>query len=523
MNAEFKEAVRVMLLRPTAAAKEVEDTLRTLFGWRMRHEPARLAIGRSLAEGAAPPLQPEVEFDKPIRGQQIFGDADFNAWLTLLITDGQLQEHAKPEHFKTAVEAHWHRGAELLRDDLSLAGHDSAALVRRLANLLPDTAAGSDARGGVTSNGGGIPPVCVRIGTVSTNLDTGEEVSVVVNEQSTSPHIALMGKNGRGKTYTAVQMADSVVEQSGAPLLFIDPKKEYVEGEQLSNRWPAESVRPEVVRVGQKPIPLDFLPRPGIGAQAIGAAAVRLSESIANCCQGAGAVQRQRLRDAIITVAGRELNRGLAAVFSEYTRLLEQDGKPADSVAGQLDVLANTLNTFEPRLSPAEFFGRSWYLSLDPLPGEEPQRLVMLLLMDAMVDHFLAADNAETAGAYRRVRAVVMIDEARRILKQKKLESLSRLVREGRSKGLMVMLLSQDPSDFDGQADDFTTQLGTVVAYGCNQSPRGLRALSGAYGRKLQPTEFADERLPTGVAFCKLPGRAAERVRAWEPESGAGV
>jgi hypothetical protein len=518
MNAEFKEQVRVMGIRPTLAAKEVGDQLKLVFGWRNNNQPARLAIGRSLAEGSATPLPTDVEFGPSIRGQQVFGDGtDLDVWLTLLIMDGNLGAEATPADLRTSAEAHWHRGAALLRDDLDQAD-DCAGLMRRLSVLFPEADAPPVEDASASSPAGPIRPVEVKIGSISEAVDSGEKLTVMLSEQSTSPHVAFMGKTRRGKTYTAVQMADSVVEQSGASLLFIDPKREYVEDQRLSDRWPGMSVRPELIRVGQEPIPLDFLPRPGIGHQSIGAAAVRLAESIANCCQGAGAVQRAMLRDAITTVAKRETGRGLGDVRDEYARLLADQNKADDSVLGQLDILGRTLDTFEPRLDPATFFGRSWYLSLDPLPGEEPQRLVMLLLMDAMVDHFLQADNAPTAEGHRRLKTVVMIDEARRVLKQKKLESLSRLVREGASKGVVMMLLSQDPKDFDGQADDFTTQLGTVVAYGCNQSPRGLKALSGAYGRKLQPQEFADDRLPRGVAFCKLPERPAERVRAWEPD-----
>jgi hypothetical protein len=92
-------------------------------------------------------------------------------------------------------------------------------------------------------------------------------------------------------------------------------------------------------------------------------------------------------------------------------------------------------------------------------------------------------------------------------------------VRQGRSKGEVVMLLSQDPSDFEGKADDFMTQLGAMVAFACAQSQRGLRSLQGPFGRKLQPQEFADTHLPPGVALVKLPGRVAERVQCWTPLS----
>jgi hypothetical protein len=67
------------------------------------------------------------------------------------------------------------------------------------------------------------------------------------------------------------------------------------------------------------------------------------------------------------------------------------------------------------------------------------------------------------------------------------------------------------------QVDDFTTQLGTVVAFQCAQSQRGLQNLAGAYGRKLQPQEFSDVYLERGVAFAKLPERLPERIRAWQP------
>ncbi len=46
-----------------------------------------------------------------------------------------------------------------------------------------------------------------------------------------------------------------------------------------------------------------------------------------------------------------------------------------------------------------------------------------------------------------------------------------------------------------------------------------LGALEGVFHRKLQANEFSDTYLPTGVAFVKLPGREAERVRCWQPGS----
>jgi len=84
----------------------------------------------------------------------------------------------------------------------------------------------------------------------------------------------------------------------------------------------------------------------------------------------------------------------------------------------------------------------------------------------------------------------------------------------------VVMLLSQDPSDFEGEADDFLSQIGTVVAFACNQSRKGLGSLEGVFGRKLQAAEFTDTQLEPGVAFVKLPGREPDRIRCWTPGGG---
>ena len=141
----------------------------------------------------------------------------------------------------------------------------------------------------------------------------------------------------------------------------------------------------------------------------------------------------------------------------------------------------------------------------------------MLLPFEAIASHVVDQADVPLDSGHQQLRHVLAVDEARKILAEKRYESLADLVRKGASKGQVLVLLSQDPSDFVGQADDFTKQLGTVVAFACAQSTRGLKGLGRAYGRKSQPQEFGDTTLPPGVAFAKLPNRAAERVRAWRP------
>jgi len=220
------------------------------------------------------------------------------------------------------------------------------------------------------------------------------------------------------------------------------------------------------------------------------------------------------LRVAVEKVIRHERPRDLPAVRDWYLQDLEEAGKKPDQVVSRLNELT-ALKIFAPDLTPEAFFSESWVLSFNKLESEELKRFVILLVLDALKVHVLSQGDSPAPGGLRTLRHLLFIDEARRILRDAKSQSLVDLIRQSRSKGQVVVLISQDPSDFEGQADDFTTQLGTVISFACSQTQRGLRALQGAYGRKLQSKEFSDTYLPQGVAFAKLPSREAERIQCW--------
>jgi hypothetical protein len=232
-----------------------------------------------------------------------------------------------------------------------------------------------------------------------------------------------------------------------------------------------------------------------------------------------GDLQKDLLRSVVQDILNSGGDRSLEAVRIAYEQALIAGGRQGiDSVVSRLNELTNPdMPCFEPRSSPSHFFGQSWVISLKELP-EELKRLVTLLLLDSVSTFLLEqSDSPVVPGGHRTLRHLLVVDEARKILREKKSESLVDLIRKGRSKGSVVMLLSQDPSDFEGQADDFLSQLGSVVAFACNQTKSGLGSLSGVFGRKLQAAEFSDTQLTAGVAFVKLPNRQPERIRCWEP------
>jgi DNA sulfur modification protein DndE len=512
MNLDFKDQIWKGGFRPTIEAESFEDKLRAKLGLTAKYESARLSIGRSLAIATPPePVRlPNDERGKVIAGEYLFGD-EIDLWMSIIAIDGQLGESATPDDFRALVEGHWMRGAKLLQSDFEDCGEDEVRFIMRLAELLPSSFGGR-AGGGFAPGASG--EINLKVGTVSQTYPGGVPVSFSINSPGTAPHIALMGKNGSGKTTTGVQIAIEIAKTARIPLLFIDPKGEFVSGGHATGALSEGISTIRAIEVGMEAIPLDFLPDSTVGNASVTQAAMQFRDSIALCCNHPGDIQLDMLRTAVEKVIRTEKRRDLTAVRDAYNRELMQANKKHDSILSRLNELTQ-LQVFSAASSPSEFFSQSWVLSMKTVATEELKKLVILLILDSLRTFMLSQQESPVVEGYRSLRHLLVIDEARRILANKRYQSLVDLVRQGRSKGEVVMLLSQDPSDFDGQADDFTTQLGTVIAFACVQTQRGLRSLQGAFGRRLQPNEFADTFLPPGVAFAKLPGREPERIICW--------
>ncbi len=322
-----------------------------------------------------------------------------------------------------------------------------------------------------------------------------------------SPHVALMGGTGSGKTRLARSLLGQIRAQTKVPCIIFDFK-----GDLASNPAFVSEVGATVVAAPNTPVPLDVLHLTDVG-QAAGAA-VRFRDSFIRIPKSRpGAVQGDELRDAA------------KSAFQKY-----RPGKPVEiaSIRDELvalyadrtrksggNVLTATFNEltqwklFDPRLPPADFFRRSWIIDVHGAE-ESAQRLIVFLVLDALYAHFKALPDSEMdAQGHRALRAVLVVDEARRVLSYGQ-PSLISLVRESRSKGMSVFLISQSPEDYETDDEDFLDQIGLTLCFKANgSSPRVLKACLG------QTVDLAG--LPDGVAVTRLPGQSGvSRIKAWE-------
>ncbi len=491
--------------RTTAEADEMSRRVMERLGLGKHYVPARLAMARSLAV-AEPPPPVQGEAGRAIPGDALFGSSgDLAVWVSLLIEHAGRMP-ADEKEFQRWVGAHWARGLRLLSETLDAAQEDSATFWRSLAAALPRGEAGPGAiaagerTGGAPAHDGALT---VPIGPVSTDAATGEAVAWCVNGGGTSPHAAVMGGVGSGKTRTAVHMLRAMRKTAPFALVAFDFKGDMTDQDNaLDQAFGARVLQPPGTA-----IPLDVLALADRSPNGITQAALRLRDSLATLKgREFGALQKAALGDAAMAALRTKIPCRLADVRDALKAAYHQRGMKEDGAVGTLDDLCR-LPLFRPDLPPAEFFARSWVIRL-PQDLPELVRVSVVTLVTDALDRWLNTliDAPTDQEGNRSLRIACVIDEAHRVLGTK-LPGLSGLIRLSRSKGGAVMLISQKPDDFDGEDDDFLAEMGLVVAFATNAKPGAAARILG------RGADLA--RLGRGECWIKLRAADPRRIVAW--------
>lgn len=500
--------------RPNAEGDKLNDTFMKRLGVKARYIPARLAIARSLAAQGTPlPIGDQDELGKAIKGDTLFGTgASLSTWFALIAQKAGGDITALKDLHAT-VSAHWSRGLSLLDSEWRHADGQEVAFIRRLVDV-----AGLPARGGVRSlDVDGLEasletgPIQVPIGEISSDVTTKNPVEWVLNGPGGSPHSALMGGVGSGKTRTAVAMLKAIRARSQVPFIAFDFKGDLTTDNDGKGYGLEKVFDATVIQPPRQPIPLDVLALRSRDNFSISEGAVRFRESFGRLKGSTlGAKQRPAVAEAVEMALSANEPCELRHIRDALQTVYGNKGMPEDGATAALEDICR-FPLFTPTLPPSEFFRRSWIIRLPQEVPEVCRSIVVNLMLDAL-DTYLnsLSDSPMPDGKHRSLRALCVIDEAHRILGTK-LPSLGNLIRMSRSKGGAVMLISQSPDDFLGEDDDFLSEMGMIGAFGTNAKPTAITRIFGK-GVNLS-------KLTTGQCIAKFRGEENPRkVVAWAPQ-----
>lgn len=404
---------------------------------------------------------------------------------------------------------HWKRGAELLQKDWEHSKNDLARFITILtehANFPEHNGDYSEEDQHIISQPTLTTEVRFPVGEVSKDTESKETVAFTLNDVGGSPHMAIMGAAGSGKTRTLVHMLKELRTFGSIPLLAFDFKGDLAEG--LASTYGADVISPP-----ESPIPLDVLHLVSNDENAIKKAAARIRDSIASVKSSKiGGVQSGALRKAITEVLQNSVDSGKIATLSDIARALDEEYENQKRNPDELTATLNELtefNLFQPVNAPSEFFSHSWIICLPQDGSEEMRKLIINLTLNALDGWLNAQPDAPTnEEGIRALRHVTLLDEAHVVLKTK-LRALTNLVRMSRSKGGVVLLASQSPDDFEDAEEGYLDNMGLTLAFNTQAKSGPTRRI---FGRNHSLTN-----LKPGEALCRIRTETKTRkITAWK-------
>ena len=341
--------------------------------------------------------------------------------------------------------------------------------------------------------------------TIGETLD-GLEVNIKINDlrEFDNRNIAIAGMAGSGKTQLVKDILCQISEQTNTELKFVffDYKGEG-NPEQLSSFLDASKCEfVDIINDGG----IKFNPFLSISRDerqrlfSIKA----FVDTIATFVPSVGIAQKNTLTNIISDLFDNKSNiptiNDLFQTLEEHYR--EANKKPDTLFAGIQDLTTNIFNC-DP--SNPNFFEKSLYLNLPPALSDTLRQLIVFLLLRYFNSYFSSTNDCQPENHIFPLRYVIVIDEAHIYLKnrnaRKALEELLRLLR---SKGVIIIMLSQGVDDYKTKEFDFASQVKLPICL--NVQNKDYKAISSFVGTPSSKYKLETEisKLESGKGLINL-------------------
>jgi len=148
----------------------------------------------------------------------------------------------------------------------------------------------------------------------------------------------------------------------------------------------------------------------------------------------------------------------ITELFEALQGYYEENNKKQDTLYAGIQDL--TFNIFNCNDESVNIFKDSLYLNLPPALSDTLRQLIVFLLLRYFNAYFSSTNDCEPIDNIFPVRYVIVIDEAHIYLKNKNArKALEELLRLLRSKGVIIIMLSQGVEDFKTKDFDFASQV----------------------------------------------------------------
>ena len=324
--------------------------------------------------------------------------------------------------------------------------------------------------------------------------NNGKEIYFTPNDTSlySNCHIAIAGQSGTGKSYFARNILRRIVEESkrSVNFLYLDFKgmtesdKKNKENEEFFSQTNAKLID---TPTDSFPVnPLSFINNINEKDKLVGIGRfVDIIDKYANL----GKVQKQYLKDATKKAFDDRKDGTYPTLNDILENVYEIAGDKPTSLT-QVLIGLTEVDLFD-NSKLGDFINRNYYLSLSGDLSKDVRFTATFLVIYYLYNTFMNMDKVPIdENNYSGLRYVLLIDEAHNVFKEpKSQEILEKLLREVRSQGVSVMLVSQGIEEFNQRDFDFSElcQSAFLMQLKDGNNWRSIRKFLGA-GEKQQAT-----------------------------------
>ena len=239
-------------------------------------------------------------------------------------------------------------------------------------------------------------------------------------------------------------------------------------------------------------------------------------DTIATFVPSVGVSQKNILTNVITDLF--DSNNGTYPTINELFESLEEyydenNRTPDTLYAGIQDL---TTNIFNCNPDNTNILDKSLYLNLPPALSDTLRQLVVFLLLRYFNSYFSSTNDCEPKNDIFPLRYVIVIDEAHIYLKNKNArKALEELLRLLRSKGVIIVMLSQGVEDYKTKDFDFASQVKLPICL--NVQNKDYKAISNFVGTPSSKYKLESEikKLESGKGLINIGEPKVIKLKQW--------
>ncbi len=425
---------------------------------------ARIALAYSLAKNYS--YNANEKFDtkekqKEYKGSTLFGSYQ-NYYISLICQKYNI--HKDNEDIKKYIKWHIDKGLQLIHnffeENPNFQGMEF--LLDNVEEGINDISENENVFGIVKNNNsikekeGFLNPLKILIGE-----HEGNDIYFTPNntEFYANCHIAIAGKSGAGKSYFARKVLERMVLQSEEKVnfLYLDFKglnESDKDSSEYKDFFKKTNLKLIDTPNNSFPVnPLSFINNINEKEKIVGIGRfVDIIVKYANL----GNVQKQQLKDATKQAFNQRKDGSYPTLSDILKNVYEIAGDKPTSLT-QILIGLTEIEMFDNK-KYGDFINQNYYLSLSGDLSNEVRFTATFLIVYYLYNTFMNMNKAKIENNHSELRYILLIDEAHNVFKEKKSqEILEKLLREIRSQGVSIMLVSQGIEEFNQKEFDFSS------------------------------------------------------------------